>query len=145
LVKKLTVAAFLTGLFFTVLLQPSEARPRRAYVDASGNATQIIGGRPSDCPRKYCGCGLRKYLGINDRRLDLAIAWARLFPRRTHPAPGYAAVRPGHVMLLVSPASQDGWYVVRDYNSGRGLSRIHTRFVGRGWIFVDPSVRHAGL
>ena len=34
----------------------------RAYAVADG--AQIIGTRPSGCPHQYCGCGLRKYLGI---------------------------------------------------------------------------------
>ena len=110
--------------------------------DASGNSvgTVIIGGRPAGCPRRYCGCGLRKYLGLNDKRLNLAWNWARLFPR-VHARPGAAGVRRGHVLLLVSHVSGTRW-VVRDYNSGGGLSRIHERDV-RGLVFVDPSTRIA--
>jgi hypothetical protein len=96
----------------------------------------IIGSRPSDCPHAYCGCGLRKYLGLSDKRLNLARNWARLFPRAPGPAAGVAAVRSGHVMLLESSAG-DGQWLVRDYNSGGGLSRLHVRDV-RGYIFVNP-------
>jgi hypothetical protein len=97
---------------------------------------QIIGSRPSDCPHAYCGCGLRKYLGLSDKRLNLARNWARLFPRAPGPAAGMVAVRSGHVMLLESSAG-DGQWLVRDYNSGGGLSRLHVRDV-RGYIFVNP-------
>jgi hypothetical protein len=106
-----------------------------ARVDANGNAVTIIGGRPAGCPHSYCGCGLRKYLGLSDKRLNLAWNWARLLPR-THAHAGVAAVRHHHVMLLVSHVSGSRW-TVRDYNSGNGLSRIHERSVS-GYVFVNP-------
>lgn len=96
----------------------------------------VIGGRPAGCPHKYCGCGLRKYLGIDDRRLNRAWAWAELFPR-THARPGAAAVRRHHVMLLIRKVARHRW-LVRDYNAGRHLSYIHVRNV-RGYVFVDPN------
>ena len=102
---------------------------------------RIIGGRPPDCPRSYCGCGLRKYLGLTDKRLNLARNWARLFPRVSGPRAGVAAVRRGHVMYIESSAG-DGQWLVRDYNSGGGLSRVHVRDV-RGHVFVDPHARLA--
>src|SRR4029078_4878622 len=46
-------------------------------VDAVGNRTYamaetgtIIGSRPAGCPNRYCGCGLRMYLGLSDVRLN---------------------------------------------------------------------------
>src|SRR5690349_14525749 len=48
-------------------------------LDANGNGT-IIGGRPAGCPHNYCGCGLRMYLGLADKRFNLAWNWARYFP-----------------------------------------------------------------
>lgn len=117
-----------------------EAKPRHRHttiIDANGN---VIGGRPQGCPHAYCGCGLRKYLGINDPRLDLAWNWARLFPRG-HAGPGMAAVRHHHVMLIermTGPMTA----IVRDYNGGRHLSYIHERSL-RGYVFVDPSARLA--
>ena len=119
------------------------AVPDVPVVDAAGNrayamadAAQIIGGRPSDCPHSYCGCGLRKYLGLEDKRLNLASNWARLFPRESGPRAGVAAVRSGHVMYIEGPAGNGQW-LVRDYNSGGGLSRVHVRDV-RGYVFVNP-------
>jgi hypothetical protein len=117
---------------------PSRSVFARVQVDANGNEGTIIGGRPAGCPHNYCGCGLRAYLGISDKRFNLAWNWAKYFPRTSAHA-GAAAVRPGHVMLLESQVSGTVW-IVRDYNSGRGLSRIHERDV-RGYVFVDP---HAG-
>jgi hypothetical protein len=113
-------------------------------IDASGNRVAradqatIIGGRPAGCPHRYCGCGLRKYLGINDKRLNLASNWARLFPRVAGPGPGVAAVRSGHVMYIERSVGNGQW-LVRDYNSGGGLSRLHVRSV-RGYTFVNPHV-----
>jgi hypothetical protein len=106
-----------------------------ARMDANGNGVTIIGGRPAGCPHSYCGCGLRKYLGLSDKRLNLAWNWARLLPR-TQAHAGAAAVRYHHVMLLVRHVSGSTW-IVRDYNSGNGLSRIHERSV-RGYVFVNP-------
>lgn len=113
-------------------------------IDGSGNRVAragqgtIIGGRPQGCPQRYCGCGLRKYLGIADKRLNLASNWMRLFPRVSGPAAGIAAVRSGHVMYIERSVGNGQW-LVRDYNSGGGLSRLHVRDV-RGYVFVNPHV-----
>jgi hypothetical protein len=119
----------------------------RHVIDTHGNDTVIIGGRPAGCPRAYCGCGLRKWLaarglsGMSDIRLNLADNWRRLFPR-THARPGAVAVRNrrvrgyGHVVYLIAHVRGNVWRV-RDYNSGRGLSRIHNRSVA-GYSFVSP-------
>jgi len=100
------------------------------------DAAQIIGTRPSGCPHSYCGCGLRKYLGLEDTRLNLASNWARLFPRESGSRAGLGAVRSGHVMYIEGSAGNGQW-LVRDYNSGGGLSRVHVRDV-RGNVFVNP-------
>jgi hypothetical protein len=112
-------------------------------IDANGNRVAraaeegtIIGGRPDGCPHAYCGCGLRKYLGLSDKRLNLASNWARLFSHEAAPRPGLAAVRSGHVMYIESAAGNGQW-VLRDYNSGGGLSRVHVRDL-RGYVFVNP-------
>jgi hypothetical protein len=108
----------------------------RRGVEYTVNEGTVIGTRPSDCPHAYCGCGLRKYLGLSDTRLNLASNWRKLFPRADGPAAGVAAVRAGHVMYIESSAG-DGQWLVRDYNSGGGLSRLHVRDV-RGYTFVNP-------
>jgi hypothetical protein len=103
---------------------------------AAADAGTVIGSRPDGCPHAYCGCGLRKYLGLADARLNLASNWARLLPRAAGPAPGVAAVRSGHVMYIEAAAG-NGMWLIRDYNSGGGLSRLHVRDV-RGYVFVNP-------
>ncbi|MGC2824925.1 MAG: hypothetical protein WA322_11925 [Pseudolabrys sp.] len=117
---------------------------RTAVVDAAGNRAvlaadqgTIIGSRPSGCPHSYCGCGWRMYLGLSDLRLNLA---SRLFPHESAPRAGLAAVRSGHVMYIEAAAGNGQW-LIRDYNSGGGLSRVHVRDVG-GYAFVNP---HAQL
>lgn len=124
------------GVTLAVICWAGKARA----MDANGNPT-VIGGRPAGCPHAYCGCGLRKFLGIDDKSLDLAWNWARKF-RRTHAAAGAVAVRRHHVMLIVSHVA-GSTFLVRDYNGGRGLSYIHERKIGRGYVFVDPSARVA--
>jgi len=116
---------------------------RTTVVDAAGNgavamadAGAVIGSRPAGCPHSYCGCGLRKFLGLSDNRLNLASNWARLLPREGGPRPGLAAVRSGHVMYIEAAAGNGQW-LIRDYNSGGGLSRMHVRDV-RGYVFVNP-------
>lgn len=116
---------------------------RTRIVDANGTGTQIIGGRPAGCPHRYCGCGLARYLGLDDKRLNLAWNWAKLFPREHSPRPGLAAVRRGHVMYIEASVGS-GQFLIRDYNSGGGLSRLHVRDV-RGYVFVNPSARHAAM
>ena len=128
LVKNFLVVALFTALLCLALNARAEARP----FDANGN--QIIGGRPSGCPFRFCGCGLAKYLGLNDKRLNLAWNWARLFPR-THAQPGAAAVRHHHVMLLEREVSPGHWQVL-DFNGGRHLTWRHVRDVG-GYVFVS--------
>ena len=120
-----------------------------AIIDAVGKRSfamadrgTIIGSRPSGCPHSYCGCGLRKYLGISDARFNLASNWARLLPREGGPRPGLAAVRGGHVMYIEAAAGNGQW-LIRDYNSGGGLSRIHVRDV-RGYVFVNPAAAGRG-
>jgi hypothetical protein len=112
---------------------------RRSY--ALVDQGTIIGSRPDGCPHSYCGCGLRKYLGLSDKRLNLAHNWARLFPHEGAPGAGLAAVRAHHVMYLESSAGNGQW-MVRDYNSGGGLSRLHVREV-RGYTLVNPHAQVA--
>jgi hypothetical protein len=127
-------AASQTAMAAVPAVPAVDADGNRAY--AMADAAQIIGSRPSDCPHSYCGCGLRKYLGLEDKRLNLASNWARLFPRESGPRAGLAAVRSGHVMYIEGSAGNGQW-LVRDYNSGGGLSRVHVRDV-RGYVFVNP-------
>jgi hypothetical protein len=117
-------------------------RTRAPDLDANGNRVEridqgtVIGGRPAGCPHAYCGCGLRKYLGLADKRLNLASNWARLFPREAAPRAGLAAVRAHHVMYI-ERSEGNGLWLIRDYNSGGGLSRLHVGDL-RGYIFVNP-------
>lgn len=116
---------------------------RRAVADANGN-TVIVGRRPKGCPVRFCGCEASLYLfGKIRPELNLAWNWARRFPR-TSPAPRMAAVRRGHVMVLISHAGGNDW-LVHDGNSGGGMTRRHVRSI-RGYVVVDPfASRHAAM
>lgn len=111
----------------------AHAKPRRA----GDPGAQEIGGRPTGCPHAYCGCGLARFLGLEDARLNLAAAWERLFPR-TQAKPGAVALRRDrhHVLLLIKHLSGSIW-LTRDYNSTKHLSWIHARDVSN-FVFVDP-------
>ena len=112
------------------------AAPRtRTATVVTADAT-VIGRRPEGCPHRYCGCEASLYLfGEMREGLNLAYNWVRKFPR-TAPAPGMAAARSGHVMVLISHANGDEW-LVHDGNSGGGLTRQHVRSI-RGYTVVDP-------
>jgi hypothetical protein len=119
-------------------VEKTAKRSRRvASVDPNGN-TIIIGGRPAGCPHKYCGCGLARYLGLDDKRLWRAWSWAQLFPRSSASA-GKAVVWRSHVALIVEMRGPRE-ALLRDYNSGGGLSRLHVRSIA-GAVIVDPSTR----
>jgi hypothetical protein len=96
----------------------------------------VVGGRPTNCPRSFCGCEASRYLFGHVRAdLNLASNWMRKFPRTT-PAPGMAAVRNHHVFVLMSHVDGNNW-VVHDGNSGQGLTREHVRSIS-GYTVVNP-------
>ena len=100
------------------------------------NGATVVGGRPTDCPRSFCGCEASRYLFGHVRAdLNLASNWMRKFPR-TAPAPGMAAVRNHHVFVLMSHVGGNNW-LVHDGNSGHGLTREHVRSIS-GYTVVNP-------
>jgi hypothetical protein len=97
---------------------------------------RIVGSRPSGCPHAFCGCEASLFrFGRIIPQLNLAANWRR-FPRAA-PAPGMAAVRGGHVMILQQQVAGDIWYV-HDGNSGGHVTREHPRSIA-GYTVVDPS------
>lgn len=114
---------------------PAAGAALTQIVDANGNGA-VIGGRPSNCPHRYCGCAASLYVfGEIRPELNLAANWVRKFPRAA-PASGMVAARSGHVMVLMSHASGDEW-LVHDGNSGGGQTREHVRSI-RGYAIVNP-------
>lgn len=113
------------------------AKSRSAYARGS-----VVGGRPSGCPSRYCGCASARYLGIPNPggRLNLAANWLRLFPR-TSPAPRMAAARRGHVFVILR-VTGPGKVLAFDPNSGRGATRVHERSLA-GFTVVNPHARYA--
>jgi hypothetical protein len=102
-------------------------------VDVSG--AQIVSGRPSGCPRSFCGCGAAlRVFGRIVPKLNLAANWLR-FPR-TSPAPGMVAARHGHVFVLERHVEGDTW-MAYDANSGGHATRMHARSL-RGYTVVNP-------
>jgi hypothetical protein len=98
-------------------------------------STQTVGGRPSGCPRSFCGCGASlRVFGRIVPELNLAANWLR-FPRAT-PAPGMVAARHGHVFVLEAHVQGDTW-MAYDANSGGHATRIHARSL-RGYTVVNP-------
>jgi hypothetical protein len=123
---------------FAARTQVAEVRAAvtRYRSDPNGNDVTVIGGRPAGCPHAFCGCEASRYV-FGEMRPDLYLAtnWMRKFPRAM-PAPGMAAVRSGHVMVLISHVEGNDW-LVHDGNSGGGLTRRHVRSIS-GHAIVDP-------
>ncbi len=101
----------------------ANATPRHHRNSISYETGQIIGGRPAGCPRAYCGCGAARYLGISDPRLNLAWNWTKFY----HGPTPVAVWR--HHIAIIERMTGPHTAILRDYNSGRGLSRIHERSI----------------
>ncbi len=100
------------------------------------SSERVVGGRPAGCPNAFCGCEASLYrFGRVIPELNLASNWRR-FPRAA-PAPGMAAVRSGHVMILQAEVGNGVW-TVHDGNSGGHVTREHARSLA-GYTIVDPS------
>jgi hypothetical protein len=110
------------------------AAARASY--ASLDDGMVVGRRPDGCPPSFCGCEASRYLfGKVRPELNLASNWMR-FPRAA-PAPGMAAVRNHHVMVLMSHAGANEW-LVHDGNSGGRLTREHVVPIN-GYVVVNPN------
>ena len=108
---------------------------RHAMLEAGSGRAQVVGGRPTGCPRSFCGCGASiRVFGHIVPGLNLASNWLR-FPR-TAPAPGMVAARRGHVFVLEQHVGGDTW-MAYDANSGGRATRIHARSL-RGYTIVNP-------
>lgn len=92
-------------------------------VTAAYDGSTVIGGRPAGCPRQYCGCGAARFLGLSDPRLNLAWNWTKYY----HGPTPVAVWR--HHIAIIERMTGPNTAILRDYNSGRGLSRIHERSI----------------
>lgn len=121
--------------------------PQKVYTPArqrvASAPSQVIGGRPAGCPRAYCGCGTSlEHFGKIIPFYNLAANWLTL--PRAAPASGMVAARRGHVFTLKQHVAGSVW-IVKDYNSGRGLTRIHARSIA-GYSIVNPhAARYASV
>jgi len=91
---------------------------------------------PAGCPRvAFCGCGAAvEVFGHSVRALWLAAAWLKFPPAA--PAPGMAAVRAHHVMIIREYLG-DGRALVYDANSGGHRTRLHVVSL-RGYRIRNP-------
>ena len=134
-----TIACDLRGCSDQVQRARAAQVEANAAVDANGGA--VVDRRPQGCPRAFCGCEASLYLfGQIRPELNLASNWIRKFPR-TSPAPGMAAARSGHVMVLMSHVEGNNW-LVHDGNSGGGMTREHVRSI-KGYVIVNPRGSYA--
>ncbi|MGY8679102.1 hypothetical protein Q2941_15075 [Bradyrhizobium sp. UFLA05-153] len=118
-----------------LVMRGAVADAQAAVTQVNVSGTQIVSGRPSGCPRSFCGCGAALHVfGRIVPELNLAANWLR-FPR-TSPAPGMVAARRGHVFVLEQHLQGDMW-MAYDANSGGRSTRIHARSL-RGYTVVNP-------
>jgi hypothetical protein len=118
------------------IIRDADRAAVRYVPDISNGHPIVVGARPHECPRTFCGCEASLYLFGHVRPdLNLASNWIRQFPR-TSPAPGMAAVRNHHVFVLMSQVNGGNW-LVHDGNSGHGLTREHVRSIS-GYTVVNP-------
>jgi len=107
-----------------------------ALSNATPAQTAVIGGRPHGCPHAFCGCGSSlKVFGRIVPYLNRAANWFH-FPH-AHPAPGMAAVRRHHVMILEGPTRRPDVWTVYDPNGGHHRTWRHERSI-RGFTIVNP-------
>ena len=105
------ILAALAVLFLTV------------QAEAKGVSSEVIGGRPSGCPHRYCGCASARYVGLVAKwNANLARNWLVYLPAAA-PGPGMADATRGHVRIIIGSAGNGLWRFY-DPNSGRGLTRI---------------------
>jgi hypothetical protein len=91
---------------------------------------------PAGCPHvAFCGCGASvEVFGHSVRALWRAAAWLRFPPAA--PAPGMAAVRAHHVMIIRQYLGDDR-ALIYDANSGAHLTRVHVVSL-RGYRIRNP-------
>jgi hypothetical protein len=106
-----------------VAVYPPDFEHRDSDVHRSVAVASIVA-HPAGCPHtQFCGCGAAvEIFGRPVRDLWLAANWFR-FPR-AEPAPGMAAVRQHHVMVI-KRVTGNNRAIVYDANSGNHLTRIH--------------------
>jgi hypothetical protein len=112
---------------------------RSAWAEAVSNEAITTLPHPAGCPASaFCGCGASvQVFGHPVRDLWLASNWFK-FPQAS-PAPGMAAVRAHHVVVIMEMRGGDH-AVVYDANSGRGQTHMHEMSLA-GYSIRNP---HAG-
>jgi hypothetical protein len=97
---------------------------RNAWTQAVSSEAITTLPHPAGCPASaYCGCGASvQVFGHPVRELWLASNWFKFPP--ASPAPGMAAVRAHHVVVIMETRGGDR-AVVYDANSGRGQTHMH--------------------
>jgi len=92
-----------------------EARAPRTTV-------RLGAGRPAGCPRLWCGCWLKRHVGLKDRRLWRARAWLKIGRRVSSPRVGavavYARGRAGGHVGIVTKVIGPGRIVLLSGNDG---------------------------
>ena len=110
-----------TALVLALAVSSADARPRHHARTFTTDSTQYLP-HPAGCPRyAFCGCGARKDLGLSDVRLNLAWNWTKYY----HGPTPVAVWR--HHIAIIERWTGPNTAILRDYNSGGGLSRRHER------------------
>lgn len=117
------------------------AAPAQSFNQESGSrhaSDTVVGGRPTGCPSRWCGCQASiEIFGKIVPYLNLAANWLRSFPHVAHSAgaPGMAAARPGHVVVLREHIAGNRW-IIKDGNYA-GAAHIREADLS-SYTIVDP-------
>jgi hypothetical protein len=112
-------------------LAQGELRQAQNYQPWAWSApVEVWRGRPSDCRGiPWCGCYLRHLLGIADRDLNRAIAWAR-WGRSTIAHVGAVAVWRHHVGIIRGGPDRAGRWLVESGNDGHAVRTRYRSLAG---------------
>jgi hypothetical protein len=103
---------------------------QRWSVSNAGLPGGSLHGRPSDCRGiPWCGCWLRHLLGIGDRDLNRAIAWAH-WGRPTFAHIGAVAVWRHHVGIIRGAPDGAGRWLVESGNDGHAVRTRYRSLAG---------------
>ena len=120
--------------------QSGFVQSQSSAAEATSHASKdtVVGGRPAGCPHRWCGCQASiEIFGKIIPYLNLASNWLRAFPHvsRSAGAPGMAAARPGHVVVLMQHKEGNRW-VIKDGNYA-GATHVREADIS-SYTIVDP-------
>ena len=141
----MTIPKLALAALAILALAPTSAFARHHHsrhhaIDANGNDSVTYLPHPAGCSYlriRFCGCGARNALGIDDRRYDVAGYWADHY-RGSTPVASW-----GYHVAIIRELYGDGTALLEDYNSGGHMSRLHRRSIAGAQILGGSAGAYA--